>query len=177
MEILAGSCSDCSITNDIIDKQSFSCYPESPSYLTYRARLEGTSERDSSSLVSLIETWVGGGATVIVTGVLLQIDSECPVAISSLSDKKCVNTLPPRRPSPTLNMPASYGSDGTPNTSVIVIVVVVAVIAIAIVIALIIGVLFLRKHQAKLQNATKGYDLDVCSKVLSRYIQVEKSFP
>ena len=113
---------------------------------------------------------MGGGATVIVTGVLLQIDSECPVAISSFSDKKCVNTLPPRRPSPTLNMPASYGSDGTPNTSVIVIVVLVVVIAITIVIALIIGVLFLRKHQAKLKNATKGYDLDVCSKVLSRSV-------
>ena len=110
-----------------------------------------------------------GGATVIVTGILLQIDSECPVAISSLSDKKCVNTLPPR-PSPTQNMPASYGSDGTPNTSVIVIVVVVVVITIAIVIALIIGVLFLRKHQAKLQNATKRYDLDVCSKFLSRNV-------
>ena len=93
-----------------------------------------------------------GGATVIVTGVLLQIGSEYPVAISSLSDKKCVNTLPPQ-PSPTLNMPASYGSDGTSNTSVIVIVVVVVVIAITIVVALIIGVLFLRKHQAKLQNA------------------------
>ena len=67
-------------------------------------------------------------------------------------------------------MPASYGSDGTPNTSVIVIVVVVVVIAITIVIALIIGVLFLRKHQAKFKNGTKGYDLDVCSKVLSRNV-------
>ena len=82
VEILAASCSDCSITNDIIDKQSFSCYPESPSYLTYRARLEGTSERDSSSLVSLRETWVRGGATVIVTAVLMRGDTECPVAIN-----------------------------------------------------------------------------------------------
>ena len=61
LEELTDSCSDCDITSDIIDKQSFSCFSESLTYVTYRARLEGTSETDSGSLISLIEEWVWWG--------------------------------------------------------------------------------------------------------------------
>ena len=92
LEELTSSCSDCGITNDIIDKQSFSCFSESPTYVTYRARLEGTSETDSGSLISLIGEWVSGGASIIVTGVLMTVDSECSVAISSLSEGECLTS-------------------------------------------------------------------------------------
>ena len=70
---LTDSCTDCGITSDIIDRQSFSCYPESPTYVTYRARLEGTSETDSGSLISLMEDLVRGGASIIVNGVLMTV--------------------------------------------------------------------------------------------------------
>ena len=89
IEEMTASCAECGVTNDIIDKQSFACFPESPTHVTYRARLEGTSETDSGSLISLIEEWVSGGASIIVTGVLMRVDSECPVAISSLSEEEC----------------------------------------------------------------------------------------
>ena len=92
IEELTASCAECGITDDIIDKQSFACFPESPTYVTYRARLEGTSETDSGSLISLIEEWVSGGASIIVTGVLMTVDSECSVAISSLSEGECSPT-------------------------------------------------------------------------------------
>ena len=92
LEELTDSCSDCGITSDIIDKQSFSCFPESPTYVTYRARLEGTSETDSGSLISLIEEWVSGGASIIVAGVLMTVDSECSVAISSLREGECLTS-------------------------------------------------------------------------------------
>ena len=91
LEELTGSCAECGITSDIIDRQSFTCYPESPTHVTYRARLEGTSDTDSGSLISLIEDWVGGGAGIIVTGVLMTVDSECSVAISSLTEGECYN--------------------------------------------------------------------------------------
>ena len=105
MQILKASCTECS--NDALDEQSFSCFEESPSFLTYRARLEGTSDTDSSSLVSQIEAWVrGGGASVIVTGVLMTVDSHCSVAISSLGQPECspITTpfmAPSNSPSPT----------------------------------------------------------------------------
>ena len=89
LEVLTASCAECGITNDIIDKQLVACFPESPTYVTYRARLEGTSETESGSLISLIEEWVSGGASIIVTGVLMTVDSECSVIISSLSKGEC----------------------------------------------------------------------------------------
>ena len=111
---LTASCSDCGITSDIIDRetQSFACYPESPTYVTYRARLEGTFETDSGSLISLIEDWVRGGASIIVTGVLMTVDSGCSVAISSFSEGECL--------SPTTETPATtveIVNDDSPSSS------------------------------------------------------------
>ena len=85
------SCTHC----DIISEQSFVCYPESPTYLTYRARIEGISRTDIDSLISVIEDWVSGGDSINVTGVVMTVDSECSVAITSLSDGECSPTQPP----------------------------------------------------------------------------------
>ena len=83
------SCSECS-GDTIVDSQLLLCYPESPSYLTYRARLKGTSEANSSSLVSVIVEWVrGGGTCFMATNVTLTLDSSCSVVISSLSGPEC----------------------------------------------------------------------------------------
>ena len=84
---LTVSCTECGVTSAFIDAPSFACFPESPTSVTYRARLLGTSETDS--LISLIEEWVSGGAGIIMTGVLVTVDSECPVAISSLGEGEC----------------------------------------------------------------------------------------
>ena len=102
LELLEASCTGC--TSENVDRQSFSCFEESPSFLTYRARLEGTSETDSDSLISLIEDWVRrGGASVIVTGILMTVDPHCSVAISSLNEPECSPAQPvtPSAPSPT----------------------------------------------------------------------------
>ena len=91
VEVLQALCGEC-VSEMVIDNQFFVCYPESPSHVTYRARLEATSERESGSLISLIEEWVRGGASVIVTGVLMTVDPDCSVAISSLSEGECSPT-------------------------------------------------------------------------------------
>ena len=127
----------------MLDEQSFSCFKESLSFLTYRARLEGTSATNSSSLISLIEAWVrGGGASVIVTGVLMAVDSQCSVTISFPSDPECSKPSPPSnepKPSLTLTLPPSMtaGSDNT--TAIIggVAVAIVLIIVVAIVIVVI----------------------------------------
>ena len=114
----------------MLDEQSFSCFEESPSFLTYRARLEGTSERDSSSLISLIEAWVrGGGASVIVAGVLMTINANCSVAITSPSESECSYTPPPSTHA------VCSSSNNTPSVVAgIVVVIVVIVIAVTTVI-------------------------------------------
>ena len=104
--------------------------------MTYRARLEGTSERGSDSLISLIEDWVRGGPGVIVTGVLMTVDSHCSVAISSLSEGECLPHDTSTEPRAT-----KYGSSqGSTNntggiiggTFAIVLIIVVALTIIAI---------------------------------------------
>ena len=132
MKQLEVSCGEC--TRENINRQSFSCFEESPSFLTYRARLEGTSDTDSGSLVSLIEAWVrGGGASVIVTGVLMTIDANCSVAITSPSDPECSNTPPPSTDA------VCSSPNNTPSVVAgVVVVIVVIVIAVTTVISTII---------------------------------------
>ena len=86
---LTVSCTECGVTSAFIDTPSFACFFESPTSVTYRARLLGSSETDSGSLISLILEWVSGGAGIIMTGVLVTVDSECPVAVSSLGEGEC----------------------------------------------------------------------------------------
>ena len=128
LDQLTLSCTECGITSDIIDKPSFAYYSESPSSVTYRARLEGTSETNSTTLISLIVEWVSDGASIIVTGVLMKVDPECSVAISSLSEGECSSTL-----TPTTHV---EGNVSPPNTVPIIggVVAVILIITIAVVI-------------------------------------------
>ena len=136
LEQLTHSCAECGITSDIIDKPSFACYSESPSSVTYRARLEGTSETDSGSLISQIEEWVSGGASIILTGVLIRVDSDCSVAISSLNEGECSTTQPP--------------DTGLSNSIFAIIGGTVAVLVITFAVVAIIMTLILKKHSRTL---------------------------
>ena len=135
LEELTASCAECGISSDIIDRQSFSCFPESPTHVTFRARLGGSSETDSGSLISLLESWVSGGATIIVTGVLMTVDAECSVAISSLSEGECsmTTTQPPDTTASSEttsdgSTTAATSQSSTDNTAAIIGGVVVAVV-------------------------------------------------
>ena len=136
LEELTSSCAECGITSDIIDKPSFACYPESPTHVTYRARLEGTSETDSGSLISLIKDWVSGGAGITVTGVLMTVDSVCSVAISSLECSSSTTT--------------SSSQSSSDNTAAIiggvVALVIVLIIAITVVILAIVALILKNRH-------------------------------
>ena len=89
LEEFSTSC-QCNSNGVIIDRQLFACFPESPTAVTYRARLGGTAETDSHSFISLIERWVTDGASIIVGEVLMPVDSTCRVEISSLGEKGCL---------------------------------------------------------------------------------------
>ena len=175
MEKLSALCPDCGVTEADIDKQSFSCYPESPSYVTYRARVEGTYETESGHLISLIEQWVGDGAGVIVNEVLMKVDPKCSVVISDLGEEECIPVHPivlMPTPIPTVRMevtndvnePTVSGQDDQPKTSTLtttigVIVVVVVLIIATTIIIVIIAVLVLRNRRADyaLKNTSSTY--------------------
>ena len=82
--VLSESCANCAL-----DEEYFVCDPESPGYVTYRARLEGTSETDSGSLVSLIETWVKTGPNITAGGYYMTVSSECPPSVSDTNEGPC----------------------------------------------------------------------------------------
>ena len=77
----------CNITSDNIDGEFFKCFDPSSFYVTYRARLSGIP--NSHILVSYIEDWVSGGASVLVQGVQIMLDSMCPTSITSFDDGEC----------------------------------------------------------------------------------------
>ena len=79
----------CNITNNNIDETFFHCFDLSSHYVTYRARLSGTTEITSHTLLSYIEDWVSGGPSILVRGALLIIDHECPVSITAVDDEEC----------------------------------------------------------------------------------------
>ena len=116
---LTVSCTECDSISLVIDTPSFACFPESPTSVTYRARMKSTSETDSESLISLIEEWVSGGDSIIVTGVLMTVDSKCSVAISSLSEGEC--QPPPTNPTTdrvtTPDPITDPVTDSTPSTT------------------------------------------------------------
>ena len=164
VDVLQVSCGEC-VSEMVIDSQFFVCYQESPSHVTYRARLEGTSERESGSLISLIEEWVRGGASVIVTGVLMTVDPDCSVAISSLSEGECspttTTTTTTTTTDPSVTAPAPSPSvieydnntdDGGTTTAIIAgVVAVVIALIIAITISVVVVVfLVLRNHRGEL---------------------------
>ena len=113
VRILSASCADCGITSDIIDMELFACFSES--HVTYRAKLEGTSETDSSSLISLIEDWVVSKANIGVSGLLMKLDAKCSVEISTFSEGECSEIIEiPTTPTPSINV-GSRSTSG-PNT-------------------------------------------------------------
>ena len=130
LEQLQISCdAECGITDDIVDMQFFACFAESPNQVTYRARLEGTSVTDSGSLISLIEDWVGRGASVIVAGILLTVDTKCSVTISSPDEPECSSEVV-----------GSSSSSSESSTMVIigaVVAVIVAVVAVVIIVVIV----------------------------------------
>ena len=82
--------------------------------------------------MSLIEEWLSSMVSIIVTGVLMTVDSECSVAVSSLSEAQC---QPPM---------INYSTTTTDSTAAIIGGSVVAVIALTITAAVIIT--FIQKN-------------------------------
>ena len=142
---LTASCAECGITNDIIDMQSFRCFPDSPSHVTYRARLQGTSETDSGSLISLIEKWVSNGADIIVTGLIMTVDTKCSVQISSFGEEECSeiaipHSTPPSTVDSTLNPDPSTGNTVSPGA------IIGGIVAVILIIAITVSIVFIMKQ-------------------------------
>ena len=170
-EKVVALCPDCGFTDVSIDKPSFSCYPDSPSFVTYRARLEGASLTESDHFISLIEQWVMGGASVIVSGVLMKVDSKCLVEISDLSEDECTikpiaivptpvsryTTVVTTEPKPSVQDPTGKPSPFTTTLGVMIVVVIIAVAVLTTIIIITVLVLKNRRAQYSPRNLAIMY--------------------
>ena len=154
LEELTDSCAECGISSDIIDEQFFACFPESPTHVTFRARLGGSSETDSGSLISLLESWVSDGATIIVTAVLMTVDAKCSVAISSLSEGECsMTTTQPPDTTASSETTSDTSQSSTDNTAAIIGGVVAVVFIIALTVLIVALVLRHRRREFSIRKA------------------------
>ena len=159
VEKVVSLCPDCGFTDDSIGKPSFSCYPNTPAFVTYRARLEGTSLTDSYHFISLIEQWVSDGTSVIVTGVLMKVDTKRLVEISDLSEDECIMKpvviapTPVSRPTTLVTTdPTPSGQDDPQSLTIILTVIGVIMIVLGVIIAItatIIAVFVSRNRRAE----------------------------
>ena len=86
-EVIYKQC-QCHIDTDIIDEESFACFDLVDS-VTYRARLGGTAEQNSTALISLIKDWVATGPAIKIYGVLMKVNQNCAVIILDFNDNEC----------------------------------------------------------------------------------------
>ena len=101
---------DCSCSLSV-QQSLFSCLgTEDSETVVYIAELSYTVIPGVVDVPSLLTSWVDSGPTIIVNFNQLQVDSTCPVAISSLKPEHCI-VAPPTSPTPPTDTPTDTSSD------------------------------------------------------------------
>ena len=178
LDELSITCSDCGDVT--INEQSFSCFRESPTHVTYRARIEGNSKTNSSHLVSLLEKWVrSGGARIIVTQILLTVDPHCSVAIPSLTyDMECEQMMivmstshVEMEPATTMTITPDVESQPSNNTRIIGGFMAIIIILILIITVVVVAIVIVRHRQKKKSSSVWKPEEYVRQLTLSRGVK------
>ena len=83
----------CGLSAECITEGAFQCFENSDQQVTFRARLCGTAQTNTSLLLAHLKTFVSQtDSTIAVQGVRLDVDSSCPVFIHSFGDPQCTIT-------------------------------------------------------------------------------------
>jgi hypothetical protein len=87
----------CRFNKSNVDEESFAaCNDHFSEYVTFRARLSGTSDNDSEYLVSLLAKWVSTSPKISVDGLEMKVTNNelnCTVFLSGHNDRDCVSEL------------------------------------------------------------------------------------
>ena len=78
----------CDYPADFIKTGQFS-QRSSLTHITYRSTLVGTDAHTAGELLECLEKWVESSAALKIKLFVLDVDSTCPVRISSLKDPEC----------------------------------------------------------------------------------------
>lgn len=71
---------ECDFTTSHITEDELLCFLQSPYQVTYRARLNQTSQASIRQLTAIIQQWIESNSTIAIQGVHLRIDNcQCSV--------------------------------------------------------------------------------------------------
>ena len=89
VEIIRNSCSECyNLNQSFFRKGLFVCHGN-PTKATYRATLVNPfPTTNSTHLVSIIQSWVSTGPSLVLDGLLVRVSPACPTSISSLDEEE-----------------------------------------------------------------------------------------
>ena len=119
---------DCNFIQDNIVESGFQCFDSNLQAVTFRAALRGLSGVTSAELLAYTEDWVYSEATISVQSVRLEVDSDCPVTISSFSDSECGRSTP--EPSSSLS---AGGVAGLTIAAVLVVVIALGIVTVLVI--------------------------------------------
>ena len=90
MSVLNGRCR-CGLTLAHISQAEFSCRKgDNEKSINYRARIKGTSNRSTSDLVALLQSWVQSGeASVLVSSFRFNVDESCDPMLDNIHALGC----------------------------------------------------------------------------------------
>ena len=94
----------CGFTEGHIDSTAsgFQCSSNQNHQVVFRSKLYGTATTNASEIITHINWWISGDVSIVVLGLILEINPTCPVLISSFSDPECqFLTSPPSGTSAT----------------------------------------------------------------------------
>jgi len=129
----------CGFTAGHIDSTAsgFQCSSNQNHQVVFRSKLYGTATINASEIITHINWWISGDVSIVVLGLILEIDPTCPVLISSFSDPECqLATSPPS------------GTSATTPTEAIAAGVVVGIVIIAIAVVVVVIVVIIRRRRS-----------------------------
>ena len=123
----------CGLSAECITEGAFQCFENSEQQVTFRARLCGSAQTNTSLLLAYLEAFVSRTeSTIAVQGLHLHVDSNCSIAINTFGDPQCTNT--------------TTTSESIADNTAAIIGGVVAVIVVAVIITIAIAVI--KSHRA-----------------------------
>ena len=129
----------CGYTAQYIDSSvsGFQCSSNHPSQVVFRSKLYGTADTTASEVTTHINQWISSDVSIVILGLILDIDPTCPVQISSFSDPECLVATSP---------PPGTGATSSAGATAAGVVVLIATITIAAVVVVIVVIIMRRRR-------------------------------
>ena len=102
-----------------VQEAEFYCFPDTEQYVTFRGQLYAPLTVRVDTLLTHLEDWVRGGASIRVNE-YKTIDADCEPAIATVEDMECEAPTQPSEETPKTSSPASMVEEMSSGVSVVV---------------------------------------------------------